>query len=190
SANGGRTVTALRLSNGIGGAWDTVSPNAAWLLGVATSLDGPLLNDITTMAVNTTVADGGSLRLFASDYGGGLGFGTGRTLTIIATLADGTVVQASTNVTSTTPIVSAVAANEGTSGAAVPGTVDGSTFRNGAAGRRPGRRHADADAQRGRWTDGDGAAAFERARRRVGHHITECRLAPRRGAFAGRGAAE
>src|SRR5438874_3494958 len=62
SATGGRTVTALRLSNGIGGVWDTVSPNGSWLLGVATSLDGPLLNDVTTMAV---VADGGSLRLFA-----------------------------------------------------------------------------------------------------------------------------
>src|SRR3989440_5267388 len=132
SANGGRTVTALRLSNGIGGAWDTVSPNAAWLLGVATSLDGPLLNDITTMAVNTTVADGGSLRLFASDYGGGLGFATGRTLTIIATLADGTSVQASTNVTSTTPTLSAVTPNQGTSGTAVPVTIDGSTFVNGA----------------------------------------------------------
>src|SRR6267143_330162 len=68
SATGGRTVTALRLSNGIGGVWDTTAPNNYWLLGVATSLDGPLLNDVTTMAVNTTVADGGSLRLFASDY--------------------------------------------------------------------------------------------------------------------------
>src|SRR6267378_3097707 len=132
SANGGRTVTALRLSNGIGGAWDTVSPNAAWLLGVATSLDGPLLNDITTMAVNTTVADGGSLRLFASDYGNGLGFATGGTLTIIAALADGTSVKASTKVTSTAPTVSAVTPNQGVSGTAVPVTIDGSTFVNGA----------------------------------------------------------
>jgi len=132
SATGGRTVTALRLSNGIGGVWDTVSPNGSWLLGVATSLDGPLLNDVTTMAVNTMVADGGSLRLFASDYGGGLGFATGGTLTIVATLADGTSVQASTKVTSTAPTVSAVTPNQGTSGTAVPVTIDGTTFVNGA----------------------------------------------------------
>ena len=131
SATGGRTVTALRLSNGIGGVWDTVSPNGSWLLGVATSLDGPLLNDVTTMAVNTMVADGGSLRVFASDYGGGLGFATGGTLTIVATLADGTSVQASTKVTSTAPTVSAVTPNQGTSGTAVPVTIDGTTFVNG-----------------------------------------------------------
>jgi subtilisin family serine protease len=132
SAAGGRTVTALQLSNGSGGVWDTISPNAAWLLGVATSLDGPLLNDVTTMAVNTLVADGGSLRLFASDYGGGLGFANGATLTIIATLADGTSVQASTKVTSTAPTVSAVTPNQGVSGTAVPVTIDGSTFVSGA----------------------------------------------------------
>jgi len=132
SATGGRTVTALRLSNGIGGVWDTTAPNNYWLLGVATSLDGPLLNDVTTMAVNTTVADGGSLRLFASDYGGGLGFATGATLTVVATLADGTSVQASTKVTSTAPTVSAVTPNQGVSGTAVPVTIDGTTFVNGA----------------------------------------------------------
>jgi len=132
SADGGRTVTALRLSNTSGGVWDTTAPNNYWLLGVSTSLDGPLLNDVTTMAVNTMVADGGSLRLFASDYGGGLGFPTGGTLTVVATLADGTSVQASTKVTSTAPTVSAVTPNQGTSGTAVPVTIDGTTFVNGA----------------------------------------------------------
>src|SRR5947208_1864624 len=44
SASGVRTVTALQLSNGLGGVWDTTSPNAAWLLGVALSLDAALLN--------------------------------------------------------------------------------------------------------------------------------------------------
>src|SRR5436309_12133674 len=57
SAAGGRTVTALQLSNGIGGAWDTSAPNAAWVLGVAPSLDGALLNNATTMAVNAAVGD-------------------------------------------------------------------------------------------------------------------------------------
>src|SRR5260370_16624356 len=70
SAIGGRTVTALQLSNGIG-VWDTTSPNSAWLLGVALSLDAALLNNPTTMAVNQMVPAGGSLPPFASDYGGG-----------------------------------------------------------------------------------------------------------------------
>ena len=90
SASGGRTVTALRLQNGVGGVWDTTAPNSAWLLGVATSFDGPLLNAPTTMAVNVAVPDGGSLVLFASDYGGGAGFASGRTLTVTATFSDGT----------------------------------------------------------------------------------------------------
>ena len=90
SAAGGRTVTALQLQNGIGGVWDTTAPNNFWLLGVARSLDEPLLNDVTTMAVNVSVADGGLLTLFASDYLGGLGFGAGRILTVTATFSDGT----------------------------------------------------------------------------------------------------
>jgi len=81
-------VTALRLQNSLGGVWDTVSPNAAWLLGVATSLDGPLLNDITTMAWPPPWPMAGacacSLPITAA-----AGFTTGATLTIIATLATG-----------------------------------------------------------------------------------------------------
>ena len=132
SATGGRTITALRLQNGIGGVWDTTSPNAAWLLGVATSLDGGLLNDVTTMAVTTTVADNGSLVLFASDYGSSIGFSSGQPLTVTATLSDGTSVQATTTVTGTTPTVSAVSPNNGTSGSAVSVTIDGSSFQSGA----------------------------------------------------------
>jgi hypothetical protein len=90
SAAGGRTVTVLQLQNGIGGVWDTISPNNYWVLGVARSLDQPLLNDPTTMAVNIPVADGGLLTLFASDYLGGMGFASGRILTVTATFSDGT----------------------------------------------------------------------------------------------------
>ena len=57
---------------------------------MALSLDGALLNNPTTMAVTTTVADGGSLTLFASDYLGGVGFAPGRNLTVTATFSDGT----------------------------------------------------------------------------------------------------
>src|SRR5207248_2104200 len=131
NAIGGRTVTALQLSNGIGGTWDTTSPNNGWLLGVALSLDGALLNNPTTMAVNQMVLDGGSLRLFASDYGGGLGFAPGTTLTVTATFSDGTSAQAVTT-TSAGVTVSTVTPNQGTSGATVPVTIDGSGFVSGA----------------------------------------------------------
>jgi hypothetical protein len=90
SAPGGRTVTALQLSNGAGGAWDTISPNTSWVIGVAPTLDAALVNNTTTTAVSTFVADGGSLILFASDYGGGQGFAPGRTLTVTVTFSDGT----------------------------------------------------------------------------------------------------
>ena len=127
-----RTVTALQLSNGIGGVWDTTAPNAAWLLGVASSLNGAMLNNATTMAVNNMVPAAGSLTLFASDYGGGLGFGTGRTLTVTVTFADGSSAQAVTTVTSAAVTVSAVTPNQATTGTTVPVTIDGSGFANGA----------------------------------------------------------
>src|SRR4029077_17844139 len=114
SAAGGRTVTALQLSNGVG-TWDTISPNNFWLLGVALSLDGALLNNPTTMAVNQLVPDGGSLLLFASDYGGGLAFAPGTTLTVTATFSDGTSAQAVT-MASAALTVSAVTPNQGTTG--------------------------------------------------------------------------
>jgi len=132
SAAGGRTITALRLQNSSGGVWDTISPNAAWLLGVATSLDGALLNDAATMAVNTPVADNGTLTLFASDYGNAFGFATGQMLTVIATLSDGTSVQTTTSVTGTTPTVTAVTPNQGASRTTVSVTIDGTTFASGA----------------------------------------------------------
>src|SRR5262245_27874908 len=133
SADGGRTITALRLQNGIGGVWDTTAPNSSWLLGVATSPDGALLNDAVTMAVNVTVADNGSLVLFASDYGNGIGFGAGQPLTVIATLSDGTSVQATTTIASTTPTVTSVTPNQGNSGTAVSVTINGSAFVSGAS---------------------------------------------------------
>ena len=133
SATSARTITALRLQNSIGGVWDTTSPNSAWLLGVAPALDSPLLNNATTMTVNTTLTDGGTLRLFASDYGNGVGFGVGQQLTLIATLSDGTSVQGTTTVTSSSPTVTAVSPNQGQSGSAVAVTIDGSGFANGAS---------------------------------------------------------
>src|SRR5439155_26574496 len=66
------------------------------------------------MAVNPTVADGGSLTLFASDYNGGMGFASGRTLTVTATFSDGSSAQAVTTVTTSAVTVSAVTPNQGT----------------------------------------------------------------------------
>jgi glucose/arabinose dehydrogenase len=81
-------VTALRLHSSAPGNWDTSNTTSYWVLGVARSLDGALLNTPGTMAVNFPVADGGTFVLFASDYQG-KEFLPGRTLTFTATFADG-----------------------------------------------------------------------------------------------------
>jgi hypothetical protein len=89
SAPGGRTVTGLRLDSSQPGTWDTDGATGYWVLGVASSLDGALLNAVGTMAVNFAVANGGSFVLFASDYQG-TEFLSGNTLTLTATFSDGT----------------------------------------------------------------------------------------------------
>ncbi|HTY77655.1 MAG TPA: IPT/TIG domain-containing protein [Candidatus Bathyarchaeia archaeon] len=88
SASGGRTITALRLDSSAPGTWDTIGGNQYWVLGVAATLDGPLLNAPGSMAVNFPVANGGSFVLFAADYLNGE-FLPGRTLTLTATFSDG-----------------------------------------------------------------------------------------------------
>src|SRR5207244_10983217 len=95
SASGGRTVTALRLDSNAPGIWDTTSATGYWVLGVAASLDGALLNAPGTMAVNFPVADGGSFVVFAADYLNSE-FLPGRTLTLTATFADGSTATAVT----------------------------------------------------------------------------------------------
>src|SRR2546428_3151463 len=84
------------------------------------------------MTVNIAVADGGSLTLFASDYNGGKGFATGRTLTVTATFSDGSSAQAVTTVTSSAVTLSAVTPNRGTMGTMVAVTMDGGGFVSGA----------------------------------------------------------
>jgi hypothetical protein len=98
SASGGRTVTALTLQSSAPGTWDTDGSSGYWALGVAPTLDGALLNNSSTMAVNFPIADGGSFVIFASDYGG-IEFLPGTTLTLTATFADGTTATATTTVT-------------------------------------------------------------------------------------------
>jgi hypothetical protein len=89
SAVGGRTITRLQLQSSAPGGWDTDAATGAWVLGVATTLNGALLNDAVTMAVNVFVPDGGSLRLFGADWAN-IEFIPGTTLTVIAVFSDGT----------------------------------------------------------------------------------------------------
>ena len=93
NAAGGRIVTGVRLESNAPGAWDTSSRNDWWVLGVAMTLDGALLNASATMAVNFSVADGGSFVVFASDYQAGE-FLPGQALTLTVTFADGSTVTA------------------------------------------------------------------------------------------------
>ena len=102
TATGGRTITALRLDSSVPGVWDTDGASGYWVLGVAPSLDGALLNHATTMAVNVPVADGGTLVLFASDYGG-IEFLPGVRLTLRATFSDGTSATAAITVPAAAP---------------------------------------------------------------------------------------
>jgi hypothetical protein len=88
SAAGGRTITSLQLQSSAPGSWDTDGGTGAWVLGVASTLDGPLLNDPGTMSINFTVADGGSFRLFAADWAN-IEFVPGATLTVTAAFSDG-----------------------------------------------------------------------------------------------------
>ncbi len=102
SAAGGRTVTGLRLDSNAPGIWDTDSATQYWVLAVATTLDGPVLNAPGTMAVNFAVTDGGSFVLFASDYLG-TEFLVGNTLRLTATFADGSTATATTTVANAAP---------------------------------------------------------------------------------------
>jgi hypothetical protein len=102
SAPGGRTVTRLRLTSSAPGTWDTDGATSAWVVGAASTLDGPLVNDPVTAAVDLAVADGGSFRVFAADFAD-IEFVPGTTLTLTATFSDGTTVSAATVATAVTP---------------------------------------------------------------------------------------
>jgi hypothetical protein len=96
NATGGRTITGLRFESTGPGTWDTSSQTAYWALGVAASVDGALINNPSSMAVNFTVADGGKFVLFASDTYNNIEFTAGATLTVQATFSDGTTATATT----------------------------------------------------------------------------------------------
>jgi hypothetical protein len=92
-SSGARTITQLELRRtGAGGVWDTEPTSAFWVLGVATSLDGPLLNT-SSAAVTVPLAPGGTAVLFAADTAGL--FAPGSEFTLTATFADGSTASAS-----------------------------------------------------------------------------------------------
>ncbi|HEY3068172.1 MAG TPA: S8 family serine peptidase [Methylomirabilota bacterium] len=94
---GAHTITRLDLRSSTGGIWETDAATVNWALGMAATLDGPLLNNPSTMEVNVPVADGGSFAVFAADFQNAL-FLPATTLTLTATFADGSTASASTTV--------------------------------------------------------------------------------------------
>jgi hypothetical protein len=99
--SGSRTLTRLelyRMNNS--GTWDTVSSSAPWTLGLASSLDGPLLNTPGD-SVSLTLSAGSPLVLFAADTAAVFGyaaFAPGVSFTVTATFADGSTASATTTV--------------------------------------------------------------------------------------------
>jgi hypothetical protein len=91
----GRTVTSVKLEGPAPELWDTEAATSSWLLGVATSMDGALINNGTTMGVSFTLAGGGSFVVFASESGG---FSPGRAFKVTARFSDGTTASASTTI--------------------------------------------------------------------------------------------
>jgi len=87
-------IVALTLQSSSGGLWDTDTASAPWFLGVASVLDGSLLNNAWS-ALNVPVSGGGSFYLIASDDAG-RHFASGNMLTLTAMFSDGTTATAVT----------------------------------------------------------------------------------------------
>jgi hypothetical protein len=98
----GRTLTHLQLQSSAPGTWNTDAATGAWVLGVAPTLGGALLNDPATMAVNFVAFGGGSFRLFAADWAD-REFVPGTTLTLTAVFLDGTTATATAIVPTNPP---------------------------------------------------------------------------------------
>jgi hypothetical protein len=97
TAGGPRTLTQLKLTNDVGGVWDTVGSTGFWTLGTATALDTALLNgsdDSVNFAVNT----GDSFKTFAADFNN-TEFVNGRTFTLTASFSDGATATANFSIT-------------------------------------------------------------------------------------------
>jgi hypothetical protein len=96
AGSGNRTITRLHLTNTPGGVWNTVSGDGFWTLGAASGLDTALLNAAND-AVNMALSDGGSFKIFASEYQNRM-FDPSTTFTLAATFADGSTATAKTTI--------------------------------------------------------------------------------------------
>jgi len=94
-----RTITALRMESrnadnpSVHGTWDTLNGVLFSVLGAALTVGGPYLNNLSTMAVNFTLPNNGQFIVFGANFPDpvtGIDFLPGDTLTLFATLSDGT----------------------------------------------------------------------------------------------------
>src|SRR5262249_33742552 len=121
--SGARTVTRLELRRSDGnGIYDTDPATTFWALGVATSLDGALLNT-GGGAVNFPVAEGSGFYVFASDAGSGL-FSSGVSFTLTARFSDGTTSSATVTLPAL-PTIATVSPSTGARGASLTVTLTG-----------------------------------------------------------------
>ena len=92
-----RTVTRLDLRrSGTTNLWDTNPGTAAWIIGVSASLDSVLLNS-STGAIETALADGSSLSIFAANPSPSAFVG-GAVFVLTVQFADGTSASASVTI--------------------------------------------------------------------------------------------
>jgi hypothetical protein len=87
TAGGTRTLTQLRLTNSIGGVWDTIGATPNWTLGAATGIDTGLLNE-SDDSVSFPVNTGDSFKIFVADFNN-TEFLIGRTFTLTVNFLDG-----------------------------------------------------------------------------------------------------
>jgi hypothetical protein len=99
--SGNRTVTRMSLTNASGGIWDTVTPDVYWSLGAATALDAALLNGAND-AVNFSLAEGNSIKVFAADFQN-IMFVNGTAFTLTVNFADGSTATANTTIGASLP---------------------------------------------------------------------------------------
>ena len=97
TGSGNRVVNGLSLvRNGPIGVWDTTPNDNYWVLGAASGLDMTLYNG-NDGRVNFAVSDGGSFKIFASDYLGSM-FVPGASFVLTANFTDGSTASASTTI--------------------------------------------------------------------------------------------
>ena len=118
--SGAQTVKQLVVARSPAGSgmWDTIVGNPPWTLGVAKSLDTPLLNLANGALPSVPVTATTVLSLFASDNSRSL-FAPGSVFTVTATFSDGTTAAA----TATIPPTSAASPSPSSGSGATPVTV-------------------------------------------------------------------